>query len=50
VWVKTDTTRSGTGIFQVRKVIASPGNFGMTTIKSGLSPDEEIAITSRLDD
>lgn len=48
VWVKTDTTRSGTGIFQVRKVITSPGNFGMTTIISGLSPDEVIALQAGL--
>ncbi|MBV6474317.1 MAG: hypothetical protein JPMHGGIA_02622 [Saprospiraceae bacterium] len=43
VWVKTDTTRNGTGIFQLRKVIAGASSSGMTTIKSGLSPDEEIA-------
>ena len=43
VWVKTDNTRNGTGIFQLRKVIAGASSSGMTTIKSGLSPDEEIA-------
>lgn len=43
VWVKTDTTRNGTGIFQLRKVMAEASNNGMTTIKSGLFPDEEIA-------
>jgi len=43
VWVKTDTTQNGTGIFQLRKVIAGASSSGMTTIKSGLSPDEEIA-------
>jgi membrane fusion protein, copper/silver efflux system len=43
VWVKTDTTRSGTGIFQLRKVFAGTSSNRMTTIKSGLSPDEEIA-------
>ena len=48
VWVKTDTTRSGTGIFQVRKVITAPGNYGMTTIISGLSPDEVIALQAGL--
>ena len=48
VWVKTDTTQSGTGIFQVRKVISGSGNNGMTTIKSGLSPDEEIALQAGL--
>jgi Cu(I)/Ag(I) efflux system membrane fusion protein len=44
VWVKTDTTQNGTGIFQLRKVIAGASSNGMTTIKSGLSPDEEIAL------
>ena len=43
VWVKTDTTRSGTGVFQLRKIIVGASNNGMTIIKSGLSPDEEIA-------
>ena len=43
VWVKTDTTRNGAGVFQVRKVIAGASNNGMTIIKSGLSPTEEIA-------
>lgn len=43
VWVKTDTTRSGTGIFQLRKIIAGASNNGMTTIKSGLSANDEIA-------
>lgn len=44
VWVKKDSTRNGIGIFQVRKVIAGSCNIGMTTIKSGLSPNEEIAL------
>lgn len=44
VWVKTDTTEIGTGIFQLRKVIAGANNNGMTSITSGLSPGEEIAI------
>lgn len=48
VWVKTDTTRSGTGIFRVRKVITGAGNKGMITIKSGLSSDEEIALQAGL--
>lgn len=48
VWVKTDTTLSGTGIFQVRKVIIVPGNNGLTTIKSGLSSDEEVALQAGL--
>jgi membrane fusion protein, copper/silver efflux system len=43
VWVKTDTTRNGTGIFQLRKVIAGASSSGMTMIKSGLTPNEEIA-------
>ena len=43
VWVKTDTTRSGTGIFHLRKVIARASTNGMITIISGLSPNEEIA-------
>ena len=48
VWVRTDTTRNGTGIFQARKVITGSGNNGMTTIKSGISPDEEIALQAGL--
>jgi Cu(I)/Ag(I) efflux system membrane fusion protein len=43
VWVKTDTTQNGTGIFQLRKVIAGTSANGMITIQSGLSPNEEIA-------
>lgn len=43
VWVKTDTTQSGTGIFQLRKVLAGASNNGMTIVKSGLSQDEQIA-------
>lgn len=48
VWAKTDTTRNGTGIFQVRKVITGTSNNGMTVIESGLSPDEEIALQAGL--
>ena len=48
VWVKTDTTQSGTGIFQLRKVITSSGNNGMTIIKSGVLPVEEIALQAGL--
>lgn len=48
VWVKTDTTRNGTGIFQARKVITGSGNNGMITIKSGLSTEEEIALQAGL--
>lgn len=43
VWVKTDTTRGGTGIFQLRKIITGASINGMIGIKSGLSPNEEIA-------
>ena len=43
VWVKTDTTKNGTGIFQMRKVIVGASNNGMLSITSGLSSDEEIA-------
>lgn len=43
VWVKTDTTRSGSSIFQLRKIVAGTSKNGMTTIKSGLSANEEIA-------
>lgn len=43
VWVKTNITKNGTGIFQVRKVITGASNNGMVSITSGLSSDEEIA-------
>ncbi|CAG0994975.1 hypothetical protein FLAV_02530 [Flavobacteriales bacterium] len=43
VWVKTDTTQNGTGIFQLRKVIVGTSANGMITIQSGLTPNEEIA-------
>ena len=39
VWVKTDTTQNGTGIFQLRKVIAGTSANGMITIQSGLTPN-----------
>ena len=48
VWVKTDTTRRGTGIFRTRKVITGSDNNGMTAIRGGLSPDEEIALRAGL--
>lgn len=48
VWVKTGTTQNGTGIFQLRKVITGSSSNGMTTIKSGLSSDEEIAVQAGL--
>ncbi len=43
VWVKTGMTESGTGIFQLRKVIAGSETNGMTTVISGLSANEEVA-------
>lgn len=43
VWVKTDTTEMGTGIFQLRKVVAGSNQNGNTFIVSGLGADEEIA-------
>ncbi len=48
VWVKTDSTKTGTGIFQLRKIIAGATKNGMTLIISGLSPDEEIATEAGL--
>lgn len=44
VWVKTGTTKSGTGIFELRKVTTGAVSNGMTTIVNGLAPDEEIAL------
>ena len=44
VWVKTGTTKNGTGIFELRKVTTGAVSNGNTTIVSGLSPDEEIAL------
>lgn len=44
VWVKTGTTKNGTGIFELRKVVTGAVNNGTTTIVSGLAPDEEIAL------
>lgn len=43
VWVKTDTTEMGTGIFQLRRVIAGSNQNGSTFIVSGLEGNEEIA-------
>ena len=48
VWVKTDSTENGTGIFQLRSVIAGASNNGMTIIKSGLLPNEEIVLQAGL--
>lgn len=44
VWVKTGTTKYGTGIFVLRKVVTGAVSNGTSTIVSGLSPDEEIAL------
>lgn len=44
VWVKTGTTKNGTGIFELRKVVTGVVNNGTTTIVSGFAPDEEIAL------
>ena len=43
VWLKTGTTKNGTGIFQLQKVTAGPVNNGMTTIVSGISANQEVA-------
>lgn len=48
VWVKSDTTEMGTGIFQLRSVVARPGQNGYMIIDSGLEGDEEIAIEAGL--
>ncbi len=44
VWVKTGTTKNGTGIFELRKVTTGAVSNGTTTIVNGLAPDEEIAL------
>lgn len=44
VWVKTGTTKNGTGIFVLRNVVTSAVSNGTTTIISGLAPEEEIAL------
>lgn len=44
VWVKTGTTKNGTGIFELRKVTTGAVSNGTITIVSGLAPDEEIAL------
>lgn len=48
VWVKTGETKAGTGIFQVRRVVAGPSISGRTSILSGLAPREEIALSAGL--
>ena len=48
VWVKADSTDNGTGIFQLRRVIVGSSDHGMTTIQSGLLPDDEIAVQAGL--
>lgn len=44
VWVKTGTTKKGTGIFELRKVTIGAVSNGTVTIVNGLAPDEEIAL------
>lgn len=44
VWIKTGTTKNGTGIFELRKVTTGAVSNGTITIVSGLAPDEEIAL------
>lgn len=44
VWVKTGTTKNGTGIFEIRKVTTGAVSNGTVTIVNGLAPDEEIAL------
>lgn len=43
VWLKTGTTKNGTGIFQLRKVTTGSVTNGITTIIKGLSANEEVA-------
>jgi Cu(I)/Ag(I) efflux system membrane fusion protein len=44
VWVKTGTTKSGTGIFDLREVTAGAASNGTTTIVNGIAADDEIAL------
>lgn len=44
VWVKTGTTKNGTGIFEIRKVTTGATSNETITILNGLAPDEEIAL------
>jgi Cu(I)/Ag(I) efflux system membrane fusion protein len=48
VWVKSDSTEQGTGIFRLRKVITGSSDNGMTVIEEGLLPTEEIAMQAGL--
>lgn len=43
VWLKTDTTATGAGIFKLRKVITGSVTNGKTTIIHGLSASDEVA-------
>lgn len=43
VWVKTGTTKAGTGIFTLRKVSIGSISDGMVSVINGLSADEEVA-------
>lgn len=44
VWVRIGITKSGTGIFEVRKVTTGVASNGIITIVNGLASDEEIAL------
>lgn len=44
VWVKTGTTKSGTGIFKLRKVTTGAMDNETISILNGIAPDEEIAL------
>ena len=44
VWVKTGTTKKGTGIFELRKVTTGAVSNATITIVNGLTPNEEIAL------
>ncbi|CAN5483808.1 hypothetical protein BH10BAC6_BH10BAC6_16910 [soil metagenome] len=48
VWVRTDTTRKGTGIFQVREVSTGVRNNQLVAIVGGLTAGEEIAVQAGL--
>lgn len=48
VWVRTDTTRKGTGMFQVREVSTGVRNNQLVAIVGGLTAGEEIAVQAGL--
>jgi len=43
VWLKIGTTKSGTGIFQLKKVSTGAITGGLTTVISGISANQEVA-------